>query len=137
VTPADLLDHPIDTDALQSAVSGAAHGAVVVFVGAVRDHDHGRVVTSLRYEAHPTATTRLAALTHEVEGRHPDARVAVAHRVGTLRVGDVAFAVAAGASHRAAAFAACSDAVETVKTGLPVWKLQEFADGTNEWVNCA
>lgn len=127
----------IDVAALERIVTTPAHGAVVTFCGTVRDHDHGRAVVSLDYEAHPTTAATLEQLVAEVAGRHPDARLAVAHRVGGLVIGDVAFAVAASAAHRGPAFAACSDAVETVKAGLPVWKHQHFADGTSEWVNCA
>jgi molybdopterin synthase catalytic subunit len=135
--PVLLLTSPIDVASLEESVAGPAHGAVVTFAGTVRDHDHGRPVVALRYEGHPTAAGTLRQLVAEVAARHPDARVAVAHRVGDLEVGDVAFAVAVGAAHRGPAFAACSDAVETVKAGLPVWKHQDFADGTSEWVNCA
>jgi molybdopterin synthase catalytic subunit len=132
-----LTSEAIDVDALEAELLGPAHGAVVRFAGSVRDHDHGRVVVALHYESHPTTEAVLQALVEEVAARHPDAQLAVAHRVGPLDIGDVAFAVVAAAAHRGPAFAACSDAVEAVKAGLPVWKHQQFADGTAEWVNCA
>ena len=137
VTHAVVTAQPIDVDALEALVGGPSHGAVVTFVGAVRDHDHGRRVQDLRYEGHPSAAGVLAQLVDAVVRRHPAVTMATAHRIGDLSVGDPAFVVVAGAAHRGEAFDACRDLVDTVKDGLPVWKLQRFTDGTQEWVNCA
>ncbi|MGH3433433.1 MAG: molybdenum cofactor biosynthesis protein MoaE [Thermocrispum sp.] len=117
-------------------VSDDSAGAVVSFAGAVRDHDGGRSVTALHYEGHPTAGDVLRSVVAEVGGRHPRLRaVAVSHRIGDLRIGDVALACAVAAAHRQEAFAACADLVDTAKARLPIWKHQHFADGTDEWVN--
>ncbi len=133
-----LTSEPIDVASLQSAVVGqGANGAIVTFDGMVRDHDDGHTVTSLTYEAHPSAGGVLDQLVSQIRERHPLVDIAVAHRVGELAIGDTAFAVVAASPHRDEAFAACRDAVETVKESLPVWKLQRFADGTDEWVNGA
>jgi len=118
------------------AVRGPGSGAVVTFAGTVRDHDNGRSVRSLSYEAHPSAEEVLAAVADDVATRVPVDRIAVSHRVGDLAIGDAALVVAVSAAHRAEAFAACALLVDEVKSRLPVWKHQTFADGTQEWVNC-
>ena len=112
-------------------------GAVVTFSGDVRDHDHGRQVLHLDYEAHPTAGDLLAVVAAEVAERFDVIAVAVAHRTGPLAIGDCALAAAVSAAHRGEAFAACTAIVEETKARIPVWKHQYFADGTDEWVNCA
>lgn len=116
------------------AVSSDDAGAVVTFAGIVRDHDGGRSVSLLEYEAHPTAQTVLLAVAESVAADFPGVRIAIEHRVGSLRVGDLALACAVASAHRADAFAACSRLVDEVKLGVPIWKNQRFADGTSEWV---
>jgi molybdopterin synthase catalytic subunit len=91
----------------------------------------------LEYEAHPDASAVLAAVVSEVAAGSEAAVIAVSHRVGTLRIGEAALVVSVSATHRAEAFAACARLVDVVKLRLPVWKHQWFADGTEEWVNCA
>lgn len=137
MTHAVVTDRPIEVDVLEALVASRSSGAVVTFVGRVRDHDHGRPVDDLRYEGHPSAARVLTQLVDAVSSRHPAVTMATAHRIGDLCVGEVAFAATAGSAHRSEAFDACRDLVDTVKAGLPVWKLQRFADGTHEWVNCA
>ena len=112
-----------------------AAGAVVSFAGVVRDHDGGRDVVALRYEAHPSAAGVLAEVAAEIAKEPAVYAVAVSHRVGDLRVGDVALAAAVSTAHRADAFALCARLVDEVKARLPVWKHQHFVDGTDEWVN--
>jgi len=126
----------LDVAAHERAVTDRGAGAVVVFQGVVRDHDHGRTVTSLEYEAHPTAAAVLDAVAAEIAADPAVYAVAVSHRVGRLDVGDVALVAAVSTAHRAAGFAACAHLVDEVKARLPVWKRQVFADGTDEWVNC-
>ncbi|MBB1013670.1 hypothetical protein G6014_15535 [Dietzia kunjamensis] len=89
--------------------------------------------SSRSYSAHPTARDTLARLCAEVAGEH-SARVAAVHRVGVLPVGEVAVVVVAVAPHRAEAFAACSELIERLKHGVPIWKRQRFTDGVSEWV---
>jgi molybdopterin synthase catalytic subunit len=131
----------VTTDALdvaehEAAVAHPAAGAVVSFAGVVRDHDHGRDVTRLNYEGHPSAAAVLAEVAAEI-AKDPDVyAVAVSHRVGPLEIGDVALAAAVSTAHRAAAFALCARLVDEAKARLPIWKHQVFADGTDEWVNC-
>lgn len=136
-THSDVTEAPISVAQVAGLVGSAAAGAVVTFSGDVRDHDHGRTVARLDYEAHPTAARVLDEVAREVAARHPVIALAVVHRVGPLAIGDAALVAAVSAAHRQEAFAACADLVDTTKERLPVWKHQVFADGTDEWVNCA
>jgi molybdopterin synthase catalytic subunit len=133
----DVTEGPLDPEALQRLVADGRAGAVVSFSGTVRDHDHGRAVTSLSYEGHPTAVDVLADVAAEIDSRFDLVSLAVVHRVGDLAIGDVALVVVVAAAHRGTAFAACAALVDLTKERLPVWKHQVFADGTDEWVNCA
>jgi molybdopterin synthase catalytic subunit len=132
-----VTDLPLDVAEHEKAVAMPAAGAVVSFAGAVRDHDDGRTVQLLEYEAHPSAEQILREVAGEIAADPEIYAVAVSHRVGPLRIGDVALAAAVSSAHRAAAFAACARLVDEVKARIPVWKRQVFADGTDEWVNCA
>jgi molybdopterin synthase catalytic subunit len=136
VTIAEVGDHPLDLAAHEAAVREARAGAVVSFQGVVRDHDHGRGVTLLEYEGHPTAAKILREVAEEIAADPDVYAVAVSHRVGTLRIGDVALVAAVSTAHRAAGFAACARLVDETKARLPIWKRQVFTDGTDEWVNC-
>ncbi|MDJ0421890.1 MULTISPECIES: molybdenum cofactor biosynthesis protein MoaE [Dietzia] len=129
----DITDREIDPREVEKAVWTSADGAMVTFSGVVRDHDGGRRVHDIEYSAHPTARDTLARLCAEVVGEH-SARVAAVHRVGVLPVGAVAVVVVAVAPHRAEAFAACSELIERLKHGVPIWKRQRFTDGVSEWV---
>jgi molybdopterin synthase catalytic subunit len=128
---------PLVASLYEGLVRGAASGAVVLFSGVVRDHDHGREVVALEYSAHPSAAKVLSEVAAEVAADPLVHALAVGHRVGSLVIGDTALVAAVSAAHRQAAFAACSRLVEEVKARLPVWKRQVFRDGTDEWVNCA
>ena len=112
-------------------------GAIVTFVGNVRAFDHGKEIASLSYEIHPSTETTLNAVVHEVAERHKVKHVLVAHRYGEIPIGESAFIVSVSSEHRAEAFAACIEMVDEVKARIPIWKHQIFADGTDEWVNCA
>jgi molybdopterin synthase catalytic subunit len=134
-TRSTLTDQPLDVTAHEAAVSHPAAGAVVSFAGVVRDHDGGRAVTRLVYEAHPSAADVLAEVAAEVAKDPAVYAVAVSHRIGELGIGDIALAAAVSTAHRADAFAICARLVDEVKARLPVWKHQLFDDGTDEWVN--
>lgn len=125
----------LSVDAALAAVRHRSAGAVSVFVGVVRDHDGGKEgVTVLDYSAHPDAATGLGRLAGEV-ARRPQVHGVVAwHRSGRLEVGDLAVVCAVSAEHRAEAFDACRELVERLKHEVPIWKHQEFADGTTQWV---
>ena len=136
VVRAEVLDKPLDLAAHEKAVADRRAGAVVTFQGVVRDHDHGRGVTLLEYEGHPSAEAVLREVAGEIAADPDVYAVAVSHRIGTLAVGDVALVAAVSTAHRAAAFAVCAKLVDEVKARLPIWKRQIFDDGTEEWVNC-
>jgi molybdenum cofactor synthesis domain-containing protein len=137
VLRAGISEAPLSVDEHATLVGEAAAGAVVTFAGVVRDHDGGRGVVNLDYEGHPSAQGVIEEVATAVAGRHPGLRaVAVSHRIGALAIGDVALACAVAAEHRQKAFAACADLVDDVKGRLPIWKHQNFTDGTDQWVNC-
>ncbi|AZZ55375.1 molybdenum cofactor biosynthesis protein MoaE [Rathayibacter iranicus] len=129
-----LSAEPITLDECEQAVHSPAHGAVVTFAGVVRDHDEGRGVLRLAYEAHPDAGDALLASAGRIAQRWPEARIAAMHRVGTLVVGELALACAVASAHRAEAFEACAALVDDIKATVPIWKEQAFHDGTSEWV---
>jgi molybdopterin synthase catalytic subunit len=133
---ATVTEAPLDLDVIERTVADPAAGAVVSFAGVVRDHDSGRTVTLLEYEAHPSAEAVLKEVAAEIAAEPEVRAVAVSHRVGVLGIGDVALAAAVATAHRAAGFDACARLVDEVKARLPVWKRQVFADGSEEWVNC-
>lgn len=137
VRRADVVTDEIHARDLAALVSDERAGAVVTFSGDVRDHDHGRTVLRLDYEAHPTAAELMAEVAADVAARFDIIAVALVHRVGPLLIGDCALAAAVSSAHRAEAFAACAALVDETKAKIPVWKHQYFADGTDEWVNCA
>jgi molybdopterin synthase catalytic subunit len=138
VVCAVLTDQPIVLAEHEDLVSRPAAGAVVGFVGIIRDHDKGRNVLRLEYSAHPSAPGVIAEVVAEVAAQSAGVRaVAASHRIGVLEIGEAALVVAVAADHRQAAFSACAELVDAIKARLPVWKRQFFADGTDEWVGCA
>jgi molybdopterin synthase catalytic subunit len=130
---ATITSSTIDEASVRGAVESPESGAVVVFVGVVRNHDEGQRVRSLEYQAHPEAENMLADCCRAVSDETGLA-VAAAHRVGHLAVGDVALYAAVSAAHRKEAFAACELLVERIKASVPIWKRQFLADGATEWV---
>jgi molybdopterin synthase catalytic subunit len=136
VVLAEISAGPLDTATHLAAVAHPAAGATVGFSGVVRDHDNGRSVHELEYVAHPSADEILAEIAAEIAALEHVESVAVSHRIGLLRVGDVALAAAVSTAHRAEAYEACSRLVEEVKARVPIWKRQRFAEGDEEWVAC-
>lgn len=132
-----LTDQVISLTAFVSEVESDEAGAVATFSGNIRSMDHERAVASLSYEIHPTTEKIFGEVVHEVASRHELIFVAVAHRYGEIPIGQSALIVAISAAHRSEAFRACSEMVDEIKTRIPIWKHQVFADGTDEWVNCA
>ena len=137
IEPVEILaaisDTPLDTATLERFVLTPASGALVTFRGVVRDHDHGLAVSALDYQAHPDAERFLADCCRQV-AETTGLRVAAAHRVGALVIGDVALVASVAAPHRAEAFAACEQLVDLIKLTVPIWKRQHLADGATEWV---
>lgn len=127
---------PLSVDEVLSALRRPEAGGIALFVGVVRDHAGDKRVVRLDYEAHDTLALReLQAVLHDVGQRHPDARLAVVHRVGQLEIGELAVVVGASAPHRAEAFVACREAIEQLKQRVPIWKKEWSADGSADWVN--
>jgi len=134
VVEAELSEAALSVDELLARVTGPSVGGVGLFVGIVRDVDHGQSVRSLDYTAHPTAAPELTRCATEVAARHAVEAVAVRHRIGHLELGDLAVVVAVGARHRGPALDACRELIDQLKQQVPVWKEQHFADGSVEWV---
>jgi MoaE-MoaD fusion protein len=128
-----LTAAPIDVAALEASAARPGHGAVVTFIGRARDHsDDGRAVVELEYEVFPElASDVLEAVAAEAEARW-GASVAVAHRYGTVALGEPAVAIVTATAHRAEAYEANRFVIEQIKERLPVWKRERFADGS-EW----
>jgi molybdopterin synthase catalytic subunit len=130
-----LRDRALDVGEVTAAVSDPAAGGLTVFVGAVRDHDGGQAVARLEYTAHPSAEERLAEVAAEVADEFDVVAVAAVHRVGVLDIGDLAVVSAVSAAHRGTAFEASRALIDRLKQRVPIWKHQQFADGSDEWVN--
>lgn len=130
----DIRETPLDVTEVLDALDDDASGGVTLFVGRVRDHDGGKGVTGLDYQAHPTALARLTEVAEKVAADHGVAGVAAVHRTGHLDIGDIAVIVATASGHRGEAFAASRDLIDTLKAEVPIWKHQVFTDGTDEWV---
>lgn len=125
-----IRTEPLGLDDVIAAVSHAGAGAVATFLGVVRDENEGRPVTLLEYEAYGTmAEAELARILEEIAAEMPGVRVAATHRIGALRVGDVAVACAASAPHRGEAFHACRALIDRIKARLPIWKREHGPDG--------
>lgn len=136
VLRAAVTEESLDVEEHARMVARWSAGAVVSFSGLVRDHDGGRGVRALEYSSHPNAGDVIARVAAQVAATHPEVyALAVSHRIGSLAIGDSAIVCAVSAAHRAEAFAACAALVDEVKLQLPIWKRQELADGSEEWVN--
>ena len=130
-----LTSQPIDATTVADSVHAPDRGAIATFVGLVRDHHAGRQVVSLGYSAYGPMAEKIAAeICAEAEQRW-HAKVALAHRLGDLAIGDAAIVVAVGAGHRDAAFEACRWIVDETKRRVPIWKHERYADGTAAWVD--
>jgi molybdopterin synthase catalytic subunit len=133
-----LTRDPISAERLLAAVASPDCGGVCLFVGSVRDGPRDRGVTAIDYSGYEEMVeAELERVTAEVRERWPDARTAVRHRLGLVRVGEASVAIAVAAPHRAEAFEACRYVIEAVKRRLPVWKKELRRDGTAVWVDPA
>jgi len=129
-----VVDAPLQLQQVVDAVAGEAFGGLVTFTGSVRNATRGREVVRLEYEAYaPMAVAMFERIAGEVDASWPGVRLAITHRVGVLRPGELAVVMAAAAPHRAEAFAVCAFALERLKADAPIWKREVYADGA-EWV---
>lgn len=129
-----ISDQPLSVPEVLDSLDDAASGGLVLFVGRVRDHDHGQGVTGLSYSAHPSALERLQDVCERIADGYDVTAVAAVHRVGDLDIGDLAVVVATTAGHRGSSFEASRALIDTLKAEVPIWKHQRFSDGTDEWV---
>src|SRR5258706_12200128 len=137
-----LLHIGTDPLALESVAAslggvGGPKAAVVTFLGLVRNHNLGRSVRYLEYEAYePLALKAFEKIAAEIGERWPGARLALHHRIGRLEIGEASIAIAARSPHRGDAYAGCRYAIERVKQIAPIWK-REFFDGGDVWIEGA
>ena len=131
-----LTSGPIDHDALTEQVRRADCGAVVTFLGTVRDLTNGRATAALDYDAYPSmAEKKMAEIECETRERWPVGEMVMVHRLGHLDIGEVSVAVAVSCPHRTQAFEACRYAIDRLKEAVPIWKKENWADGSTEWVH--
>lgn len=130
-----LTESPLDLAPLVAAVAAPDRGAIATFSGQVRNHHAGRVVVGLSYSAYrPMAEAVCAAVSAEAEAAFP-VRVALAHRLGDVPIGESAVMVVVSSAHRGAAFDAVRWVIDQVKSRVPIWKRERYADGGEAWVD--
>ena len=137
----DVSDQPLAAADLERSLQSSSAGALVTFVGWVRDHtDEGgtrRAVRQLEYQVYePLAVTEGARVLQEAQERFEIASARCVHRSGTLQIGDAAVWVGVTAAHRDGAFRACRYIIDEIKVRLPIWKRETYGDGDSGWVNC-
>lgn len=131
-----LVHEPIDAGALIKAVSGADKGAISLFLGTVREVNDGRAVAALRYSAYSEmAETELVRIADEMREQFGISSAVIEHRIGPLEIGDIAIGIAVSHPHRAPAIASVAYAMDEIKRRVPIWKEEEYTDGTKEWVD--
>jgi len=129
-----LSGEPLSVDAAVAEVRDAGAGAIATFIGTTRAHSRGRDVLYLDYEAYEgMAEQAMADLADELKRRHELCKVAIHHRVGRVEIGEMSVVIAVSASHRAAALAACREAIDELKVSVPLWKKESYVGG-EEWI---
>lgn len=132
---ADRASEVLDPAAALDFVSDPGFGGIAMFVGRIRDLNHGRRVTGISYDLYrPLALARFAEIAEQAQRDiTPSLKLYIAHAMGRLRVGDIAVVIAAGTPHRDEAFRACRAAIEAVKHATPIWKQEHYEDGDSAW----
>jgi molybdopterin synthase catalytic subunit len=129
-----LTEEPIDVDAVIAEAADPRAGAVATFLGTVRNRSRGRDVLHLEYEAYEGMAERvMAEIAETLREKHDLCGVAITHRVGRVEIGEASVAIAVSAPHREKALAACKEAIDTLKTEVPLWK-KEIYEGGEEWI---
>ena len=118
----------------ESVADEPSAGGIALFSGVVRNQDEGRAVTDLSYSAHPSVEERLREVVEKAIAHYPIRAVSAVHRIGDLKVGDIAVIVAVACPKRGEAFDACRQIIDDIKETVPIWKNQKFTDGGTEWV---
>lgn len=131
-----LTHEPIDYQALTESVRSTQSGAVVLFLGTVREMTSGRRTVALDYEGYPQmAEAKLAELAAAARSRWPVDKLGIVHRLGHLELGDISVAVAVSCPHRDQAFEAGRFLIDELKVSVPIWKKENWSDGSTEWVH--
>src|SRR5262245_47034013 len=131
-----LTREVIDDHALTESVRRPHCGAVVTFLGTVRDLTGEQITGALDYEAYgPMAEKKMAEIEADTRAHWPVGDIAIIHRLGHLDVGDISVAVAVSCPHRVQAFEACRHAIDRLKELVPIWKKENWSDGNTEWVH--
>jgi molybdopterin synthase catalytic subunit len=126
----EIVEHPIDLARLIAAVGRPEAGAIASFVGTTRDHNAGREVTRLVYEAYPEMAIReMRRIGEQAVERFGARAVAIVHRIGVVEIGQASVAIAVSAGHRGAAFDACRFAIDRLKEIVPIWKKEHYVGG--------
>lgn len=132
----ELIDGPIDTQQVLAHVASPDAGAVVLFLGTTRQFTDSRETASLDYECyHDMAVAKLAELEAEARTRWPIVHCAIVHRTGHVALGEASVAIAVSTAHRATAFEAGQWLIDTLKEVVPIWKKENWSDGTSQWVH--
>lgn len=133
---AELTREPIDVPRLLDRVRGARHGAVLLFLGVVRETNDGRAVTGIEYSAYESMAAReLHAIAAEGGERHPESDIAIVHRLGELALEEVSVGIAVGHAHREQGYALSRWIIEELKRRVPIWKREQYVDGGVGWVD--
>jgi molybdopterin synthase catalytic subunit len=137
MTPATRLTrNPIDPTTLVRRVASPRHGAVLLFLGVVRDVNDGRAVVGIEYSAYEAMAAReLEAIAVEAIARFEAVAVVIEHRLGELALEDVSVGIAVAHAHRGVAYDASRWVIEELKRRVPIWKREQYVDGTREWVD--
>jgi len=129
-----LTEDPVSLDAVVGEVASAEAGAIATFSGTARKHSRGRVVSYLDYEGYEgMAEEMMEKLAASLKERYEVQEIAIHHRVGRVQLGEPSVVIAVSAAHRADALAACKDAIDILKTDVPLWK-KEIYEGGEEWI---
>ena len=129
-----LTEEPIDPAGVVAEVADERAGAIATFIGTTRVESRGRTVQHLDYEAYGGMAEKvMAELAESLKSKHELCEVAITHRVGRVEIGEISVAIAVSAAHRAAALAACAEAIDTLKETVPLWK-KEVYEGGEEWI---
>jgi molybdopterin synthase catalytic subunit len=131
-----IVRDPLQPSAALAEVANVANGAAILFVGTVREVNDGRPVTGIEYSAYEGMAAReLAAIAGEAAARSGTTDIVVEHRVGRLELGEASVVIAVAHAHRAEAYDASRYIIEQIKRRVPIWKREEYVDGTREWVD--
>lgn len=131
----EITSKPVIAQLVIDRVKRSTHGAVVTFVGTVRDNSEGKRVLYLEYEAYgEMAKKKLEEIGAEIQNRWGIGDVDIVHRVGRIEVGDTVIVIAVGSAHRSEAFQACQYAIDRIKEIAPIWKKEFYEDGSSTWI---